>query len=134
MTQNNRPRIIIQDLNSKEFNVIEINGGDIGEISPMLNQEYRKDTLRFMFSSPFIYQQQYEYNHQTRKNRKIQDIKLRGSPQIIRKNFECKEFMVPSHDGIDVPMNIYYKKGAVDLNRRNRVLMESYGAYGLNLS
>lgn len=134
MTQNNRPRIIIQDLNSKEFNVIEINGGDIGEISPMLNQEYRKDTLRFLFSSPFIYQQQYEYNHQTRKNRKIQDIKLSGSPQIIRKNFECKEFMVPSHDGVEVPMNIYYKKGAVDLNRRNRVLMEGYGAYGLNLS
>jgi len=121
-------------LNSKEFNIIEINGGDIGEISPMLNQEYRKDTLRFLFSSPFIYQQQYEYNHQTRKNRKIQDIKLSGSPQIIRKNFECKEFMVPSHDGVEVPMNIYYKKGAVDLNRRNRVLMEGYGAYGLNLS
>lgn len=37
VTQNNRPKIIIQDLNTKEFNVIEINDGDIGEISPMLN-------------------------------------------------------------------------------------------------
>lgn len=42
--------------------------------------------------------------------------------------------MVPSHDGVEVPMNIYYKKGDVLLNRRNRVLMEGYGAYGLNLS
>lgn len=64
----------------------------------------------------------------------IQDVKLRGSPQIIRNEFECKEFMVPSHDGEEVPMNIYYKKGCVDLNRRNRVILEAYGAYGINLS
>jgi len=32
-------------------------------------------------------------------------------------------------------MNIYYKKGMnFKLNRRNRVLLEAYGAYGLNLS
>jgi len=31
-------------------------------------------------------------------------------------------------------MNLYYKKGSVDLNRKNRVLMEAYGAYGINLS
>ena len=32
-------------------------------------------------------------------------------------------------------MNIYYKKGMnFSLNRRNRVLLEAYGAYGLNLS
>lgn len=43
--------------------------------------------------------------------------------------------MVPSHDGTEVPMNVYYKKGMnIDLNRKNRVLLESYGAYGLNQS
>ena len=43
--------------------------------------------------------------------------------------------MVPSHDGVEVPMNIYYKKGMkFDLDRKNRVLLEGYGAYGLNLS
>lgn len=41
--------------------------------------------------------------------------------------------MVPGHDGIEVPMNIYFKKGNVKLNRRNRVIMEGYGAYGLAL-
>ena len=41
---------------------------------------------------------------------------------------------MPGHDGVEIPMNIYYKKGSVDPNRRNRVLMESYGAYGLKLS
>ena len=39
--------------------------------------------------------------------------------------------LVPGHDGVEVPMNLYYKKGTVKLNRRNRVLMEGYGAYGI---
>lgn len=41
--------------------------------------------------------------------------------------------MVPGHDGVEVPMNIYYKKGCADLNHRNRVLLEAYGAYGEDL-
>lgn len=41
--------------------------------------------------------------------------------------------MVPSHDGEEVPMHVYYKKGLV-LNRKNRVVLEGYGAYGINLN
>lgn len=36
-TQDNRPKIIVQDLDSKEFHVVQINDGDIGQIEPMLN-------------------------------------------------------------------------------------------------
>jgi oligopeptidase B len=41
--------------------------------------------------------------------------------------------MVPGHDGTDVPLNLYFKKGNVKMNRRNRVLLEGYGAYGIPL-
>ena len=64
----------------------------------------------------------------------IQDVQLRGSPQIIRNQFVCEEFQVPSYDGELIPMNVYYKKGAMKLDRRNRVLLEAYGAYGINMS
>jgi prolyl oligopeptidase len=60
-------------------------------------------------------------------------VKLIGSPKIIRKDFECQEIMVPSHDGEEVPMNLYYK-GTLTKDRRNKVLLEAYGAYGLNMS
>lgn len=100
----------------------------------MLNQDYTAETLRFMFSSPFVYQQSFEYSHKSRKTRKISEVKLRGTPQIVRNDFECKELLVPSEDGVEVPLHLYYKKGSVDLNRRNRVVLEAYGAYGLNLS
>lgn len=53
---NNRPKIIVQDLDSREFKTIDVNEGDIGEIDPMLNQDYKAKVLRFAFSSPFIYQ------------------------------------------------------------------------------
>lgn len=39
--------------------------------------------------------------------------------------------MVPSHDGQEIPMNVYYKKGVI-LNRQNKTLIESYGAYGIS--
>jgi len=34
---NNRPQIIVQDLESKKFETVTVNESDIGEISPMLN-------------------------------------------------------------------------------------------------
>lgn len=42
--------------------------------------------------------------------------------------------MVPAHDGEQIPMNLFFKKGAVKMNRRNRVLMEGYGAYGIPMA
>ena len=41
--------------------------------------------------------------------------------------------MVPGYDGEEIPMNVYYKKG-MPLNRKNRVLLEGYGAYGININ
>ena len=42
--------------------------------------------------------------------------------------------MVPSFDGEEVPLNIYYKKGTIKLDRRNRTLLEAYGAYGISIN
>ena len=61
----------------------------------------------------------------------MHDIKLNGSPKIMRNDFTCEQFWVPGHDGEQIPLNIYFKKGALVMNRKNRVLLEGYGAYGL---
>lgn len=63
----------------------------------------------------------------------LKEYRLRGSPQIIRNEFYCKQFLVPSHDGETIPLNVYFKKG-MKLDRKNRVLLEGYGAYGLSLN
>ena len=51
----------------------------------------------------------------------------------MRNEFNCEQFRVPSHDGEEIPLNIFYKKG-IKFDRCNRVLMEGYSAYGLSLS
>lgn len=36
---------------------------------------------------------------------------------------------------MEIPLNVYYKKSSnMQLNRRNRVLLEGYGAYGMNMT
>jgi protease II len=74
-----------------------------------------------------------EYDHSTRNTRMLSEVKLKGKPPIKRSEFEFKEFLVPSHDGEEVPLLLTYKKGAVELNRRNRILMEAYGTYGISM-
>lgn len=73
-----RPEIIIQDLNTKAFTNISVD--DVGEITPGLNQDYESDSLRYSYSSPFTYQQVYEYNHKSKARKLIKEYKLRGSP------------------------------------------------------
>jgi protease II len=42
--------------------------------------------------------------------------------------------MVPGHDGTEIPLNLYFKKDLLKMNRRNRVVMEGYGAYGISIN
>ena len=51
----------------------------------------------------------------------------------MRNEFDCQQFRVPSHDGEEIPLNIFYKKGNLKYDRCNKVLMEGYSAYGLSL-
>lgn len=53
---NNRPQIIVQDLNTKKLHSVQVNDGDIGNIQSMMNNQYEVNSFRFLFSSPFIYQ------------------------------------------------------------------------------
>lgn len=95
-----------------------------------MNHNYFSKELSFAFENPFIYKQTFSYSHQTKLKKKIKQVKLLG-PQINRNDYEVKQIFAPSHDGEDIPINLFYKKGALSLNRRNRVIMEGYGAYGI---
>jgi len=80
-----------------------------------------------------VYSQVFDYYHNTKSKKMLKEYRLRGSPQIVRSEFDCKQFLVPSHDGETIPLNVYFKKG-MKLDRKNRVLLEGYGAYGLSLN
>ena len=57
-----KPDLLIQDLNSKKVEALKITD-DVGDILPMVNDDYHSDKVNFLFSSPFVYQKQYLYRH-----------------------------------------------------------------------
>lgn len=50
-----KPEILIKDLNRDDVQALNVTE-DVGEIQPMVNDNYRSQKLDFMFSSPFVYQ------------------------------------------------------------------------------
>jgi len=44
-----------------------------------------------------------------------------------------EELMIPSHDGVNVPLSLIYKKG-MKKSGKNRVLIYGYGAYGISMN
>ena len=61
--RNGVPEIIVHDLDTSKYSIININDGDIGAIFAGMNQDYDSKVLNFNFQSPFVYMQQYEYSH-----------------------------------------------------------------------
>jgi protease II len=52
---NGKPDILIHDLDSHKTTPLNVTP-DVGEISPMVNDDYNATSVDFMFNSPFIYQ------------------------------------------------------------------------------
>lgn len=69
------------------------------------------------------------YKYQSDKN----EFKLENLSSVAEypeyKDLIVEELMVPSHDGVEVPLSIIYKKGLVK-NGNNPVLISGYGSYG----
>lgn len=62
----------------------------------------------------------------------ISDTKLQPPAPIDSSKFESVEIKVKSHDGVLVPLSIFYKKG-LKLDGKNIVGMTGYGAYGISM-
>jgi len=99
---------------------------------PGLNQDYETDSMRFGYSSPFVFSELYEYSHKKKQKRLIRSAQLQG-PQIVRNDFELKYLSVPATDGEEIPLTLMHKKG-LKLDRKNKTLLEGYGAYGIPMT
>lgn len=76
---NGKPDIWVHDLDSKSTRPLKV-AADVGEISPMVNDDYKATKVDFLFSSPFVYQQLYRYDHTQKKHFLKKETKLIGSP------------------------------------------------------
>ncbi|BFM44682.1 prolyl oligopeptidase family serine peptidase [Flavobacterium sp. CFS9] len=73
------------------------------------------------------------YKYDVKKNNFIREELSTITEYPEFENFEIEELMVKSHDGVEVPLSIIYKKG-IKKDSNNPVLFYGYGAYGMSMS
>lgn len=57
------PKIFSYDIATEKFDIVEVGGGDPGIFTPMKNPDFNQTHVRFNFTSPFVFQEQYQYDH-----------------------------------------------------------------------
>ena len=95
------------------------------------NKEFNTELFRFRYSSlttPWTY---YDYNFTTREKTVIkrQEIPSGYNP----KDYQSERIWISSHDGIEIPVSIVYKKGLIK-DGENPMFLTAYGAYGATFS
>ncbi|MDI9312125.1 MAG: prolyl oligopeptidase family serine peptidase [Limnohabitans sp.] len=72
-------------------------------------------------------EKQYLYNA---KNKTFAEIKFDVNDSNNYDDIEIEEIEIKTHDGLNLPLTILYKKGFVK-NGKNRTIMQGYGSYGI---
>ncbi|MCZ4694047.1 S9 family peptidase [Ancylomarina euxinus] len=119
---NQHPILKIFDFQGKELYALEM---PAGHSANGFYGEKDDDNLLFRISSYTIPQLSYEFNTKTFKRKSGEDVQITYN----FKNHETKSVTYLSKDGIEVPMNIVYKKG-IKLDGNNPTLLKAYGGFG----
>lgn len=127
-----KPIILSYSIQTKETERISIFNHPIGEISPCLNKNPYSNSVLFSFTSPYIVNNKYSLDLSDNKLSIVSSTTTFPS-KINEFDYEIKVIDCPSHDGEVIPCTLFYKKGKINMNRRNKLLSIAYGAYGLNL-
>lgn len=120
------PRIVIRNLLTDEEHTISFNE-EAYDLSLHPGYEYTAKVLRFAYSSPKTPQRIYDYDMATRERflRKEQEIPSGHNPE----EYICRRVMTPSHDGVEIPVTILYRKDT-PIDGSASMLLYGYGAYG----
>lgn len=91
------------------------------------------NNLRFTFTNPFTPTTNYLLNTE---NKQIiidtKDLNLINVNKKLYYDYNLEVILCPAEDGEAIPCTIFYKKGKVKKDRKNKLLVLGYGAYGLN--
>lgn len=122
-------RIRILDLATLEDHVVAM-PDEVYALDEGRNAEFETTNLRFHYSSPIMPDTAYDYDMAERAASvvKRQEIPSGHDPAA----YECHRLWVPSHDGVDVPVTVFHRKG-VALDGSNPAYLYGYGSYGITV-
>ncbi|MBA3040352.1 MAG: S9 family peptidase [Alphaproteobacteria bacterium] len=128
--RNGLPEIMIRDRLSGEEHSIAF-AEEAYALGLQGAAEYDTDVIRFSYSSMTTPTQLFDYNMATRERvlLKTQEVPSGHNPD----DYVTRRVLAPSHDGIDVPVTLLYRKDT-PLDGSAPCLLYGYGAYGISIA
>ncbi len=124
------PQLRVIRLSDKKSHFIEFDDPTY-QLSPASNPEFHTHHFRFVYSSLVHQRTVYEYNLET-KHKKV--LKTQVIPSGYNPDDYTSELLFfASHDGVEVPVSIVYRKDFPKDGSRP-VYLYGYGSYGYGLS
>jgi len=127
-----KPFLISYSIQTKEIERISIFNHAIGEVTPSLNKSTNPNMITFDFTNPYIVNNKYSFDLNDNKL-SIANSSYTFPVKINEFDYEIVTIQSPSQDGEVIPCTLFYKKGHIKRDRKNKLLAIAYGAYGLNL-
>lgn len=119
-----------QDANREDQKIRNLEFIDtVYDVSFYNNADYSSQKIRVHYSSPKTPPQTIEYDFKTGNKHILHQRKIEGFNEDL---YETKKILAPSHDGVNVPISVLYRKDLGPLPRPT-VLM-GYGSYGVPYS
>lgn len=97
-------------------------------IQPGSNLDYNAKNFTVTYSSPTVYEETLSYSFETSKLTTTNSKKIIGAPLKLN-NFVTTRVSACSYDGVPVPITLFHHKD-IKKDRKNRLLVKGYGAYG----
>jgi oligopeptidase B len=97
-------------------------------IQPGSNLDYLAKQFTVIYSSPTVYEDTLTYNFESKELKVTNRKRIIGAPLRLS-NLSTTRIEAPSHDGLLIPMTLFHHK-SLQKDRKNRVLLKGYGAYG----
>ena len=121
--RNQQPILKIFDFHGKELYTLEM---PVGHSVDGFDGEKYDENLLFGLSSYTIPKISYEFNTKSFKRKPGKEVQI----TFDFKKYETKAVKYFSKDGVEIPMNIVYKKG-IKLDGNNPTLLKAYGGFGV---
>ncbi|KAJ2962969.1 hypothetical protein NQZ79_g1909 [Umbelopsis isabellina] len=120
------PMILYHDLKSNESHEVNL-PEKFCVVSPGTNLDFKTDKFRFSVTSPYAHESTWDFNMTTKRLTAVREHPIH---KFDRSKFTSSQIHVKSYDGVTVPVTLLHQAN-LRLDRKNPVLMRSYGAYGI---
>lgn len=127
--ENGLPRIVIRARDSGEEHAIAFDE-EAYSLGLQGSYEYDTEIIRFSYSSMTTPSQQFDYNMRTRERVLLKTQEVPSGHNAD--DYVTRRVMAPSHDGVEVPVSLLYRKDT-ELDGSAPCLLYGYGSYGATI-